>query len=1006
MRLGKAKVWGAALVAASGLVVCLAAGPTQALDPQRSLSQYKHTRWTVEDGAPASIEAIAQTPDGFLWLGTPQGLYRFDGLSFQAMAPPRPAHSMNDRVVSLMVTRSGALWAGYEQGGIAVFEKGRFRLLYDPKIFNAVVGRMAEGRDGTVWAATSHPRARLARYRDGRWAPVGADAGLPDQELTDLLIDRDGALWAASDGFVAKLAPGDRRFVIVRKDLGEGVGLAQDRHGRIWAGDARGTRVIAGPPAARSEFPLARQSRITRIIVDRDQNLWGAQHPDGVFRIRAAGQATETLSAAQGLTSAMAYDVFEDREGSLWVATVRGLDRFRAASIAPEPAVPANSPYGYATFADTRGAVYISDSDTLYRALPGEPLKPLARGLEHPSMLCEAPGGGIWVGLGRKIVRVDGGKVYPVPTPDFSNLYFTACTPGADGEMWAAGFMAGVLRYKDGRWTRSLPEPLGRAVTALEADAQGRIVIDGGRGAMLWDGSGFKPIQTATRPVRGGTMPMARGPLGVLAGSDRGLTRFRGQVSQFISRDRFAFLGLSHGLAQTAEETWLFGAAGLVRMRNADLARAFDDPKAPLPARIYDLKDGLPGPASFKYRADLAVGGDGRVWIATTGGVASLAPARQPFNRVPPPVAITGVTVDGVRMVEIASIVLPKGARTLQIDYAAPSLAIPERVRFRYRLEGVDGDWIEADGRRQAFYTNLKPGKYLFQVKAANNDGVWNDAGAKLEVELPPTLFQSRLFLALCLLATGALAVLAYRWRLSRVTQRLQATLRERMAERERIARELHDTLLQGVQGLILKFQSVSRQIPPESPARDLLEKALDRAEDVVVEARDRVRSLRADAASDLGATLAELARQMGLASSAKTEVLVEGTVLDLHPVVADEIERIVIEALFNAHRHAQASRIAIGVTFDPKRLCVSVRDDGVGIDQSVLDAGGRDGHFGLAGMQERACKIGGALTIRSRTGQGCEIDLTIPGGVAYAARRAALWTKIWRRAPQLETAA
>lgn len=993
MATGFARIGCAALLAAAFL-----ARPVQALDPQRAIGQYKHTRWTVEDGAPGSVEAIAQTPDGYLWLGTPLGLYRFDGLTFEPMRPPRPSYSMSDRVVSLMVARDGALWVGYEAGGIAVWDRGRFRLIFDPKIFRFVVIRLAEGRDGTIWAATTNPRARLARLMDGQWRSVDDITGLPADDLSDVLVARDGTVWATAGGAVSRLAPGAKRFTVVRTGMGEGVGLAQDGQGRIWAADARGTRVIDSPPGPGGEYALPSTSRQTRIIIDRDQNLWGVQHPDGLFRVRI-GEASrpEAFSAGQGLSSAMAYAAFEDREGSLWVATVRGLDRFRPASVVPEPLVPTSSPYGYVVFADGRGVVYVSDSTTLYRALPGQPLKPLIRDIGHASMMCDAGDGGIWVGLGDRVVRVEGGKVTPLPKPPFANVYTTACARDGRGDLWVAGFMAGLLRHDGKAWTASLPKPLGLAITALEADWRGRIVADGGRGAVLVDGKDIRTIATPPRPERGGTMPMADGPLGVLAGSDRGLTRFQDDRSQFLSRDRFPVLGLSHGLAQTDRETWLLGAAGLVRIQNADLERAFLDPKAGLPARIFDLKDGLPGPASYKYRADLAVGGDGRVWMATSNGIAWLDPARLPVNTVPPPVTIRGVTVDGVRTEAPTAIILPKGARTLQIDYAALSLAVPERVRYRYRLEGVDADWVEAGSRRQAFYTNLKPGQYVFSVRAANNDGVWNEQGASLTLDLPPTLFQSRLFLLLCAGAAAGLLAGAYHWRMREMSQRLQAGLRERMAERERIARELHDTLLQGVQGLILKFQSATRQVPPELPARDQLERALDRAEDVVVEARDRVRSLRAGAAGDLVATLTEVAETMRSPGSTETVVTAQGRATDLHPLVADEIERVVTEALFNAHRHARATRIDVLVAFEPRRLRVSVHDDGVGIEPAVLEAGGREGHFGLAGMRERARKVRGVLTIRSAPGRGTEVELVAPANVAYATRPARwAWLRPW----------
>jgi signal transduction histidine kinase/ligand-binding sensor domain-containing protein len=1002
MATGFARIGCAALLAAAFLV-----GPARALDPQRAIAQYKHTRWTVEDGAPGSVEAIAQTPDGYLWLGTPLGLYRFDGVTFEPMRPPRPSYSMSDRVVSLMVNHAGALWVGYEAGGIAVWERGRFRLIFDPKIFRSVVIRLAEGRDGTIWAATTNPNARLARLTDGQWRSVDDITGLPADDLSDVLVARDGTVWATAGGAVSRLAPGAKRFTVVRSGLGEGVGLAQDGQGRIWAADARGTRVIDGPQPPGGEYALPSASRQTRIIIDRDQNLWGVQHPDGLFRVRI-GEASrpETFSAGQGLSSAMAYAAFEDREGSLWVATVRGLDRFRPASVVPEPLVPTSSPYGYVVFADSRGVVYVSDSTTLYRALPGQPLRPLIPNIGHASMMCDAGDGGIWVGLGDRVVRVEGDRATPLPKPPFANTYTTACARDGRGDLWAAGFMAGLLRYDGKAWSASLPKPLGLAITALEADWRGRIVADGGRGAVLVDGKDVRAIATPPRPERGGTMPMADGPLGVLAGSDRGLTRFQDDKTQFLSRDRFPVLGLSHGLAQTDRETWLLGAAGLVRIQNADLERAFQDPKAGLPARVFELKDGLPGPASYKYRADLAVGGDGRVWMATSSGIAWLDPARLPVNAVPPPVTIRSMTVDGVRTEAPTTLTLPRGARTLQIDYAALSLAIPERVRFRYRLEGVDADWVEAGGRRQAFYTNLKPGRYVFRVRAANNDGVWNEQGASLALDLPPTLFQSRLFLLLCAGAAAGLLAGTYHWRMRDVSRRLQAGLRERMAERERIARELHDTLLQGVQGLILKFQSATRQVPPELPARDQLERALDRAEDVVVEARDRVRSLRAGTAGDLVATLSEVAETMRSPGSTETVVIAQGRPADLHPLVADEIERVVIEALFNAHRHARATRIDVLVAFETRRLRVSIHDDGVGVEPAVLEAGGREGHFGLAGMRERARKIRGALSIRSTPGRGTEVELVAPANVAYATRPAARWAWLRPWAARRETKA
>ncbi|PHY21530.1 sensor histidine kinase [Caulobacter sp. BP25] len=259
---------------------------------------------------------------------------------------------------------------------------------------------------------------------------------------------------------------------------------------------------------------------------------------------------------------------------------------------------------------------------------------------------------------------------------------------------------------------------------------------------------------------------------------------------------------------------------------------------------------------------------------------------------------------------------------------------------------------------------------------------------ARVVLDLPPALVQSRLFQLLCVALSLALLVVAFQWRMGRLTERLQARLRERIAERERIARELHDTLLQGVQGLILTFQSAARQVPADLPARNQLERALDRAEAVVVEARDRFRSLRVSVGGDLMTTLRDVAASMRSENSAEVVTTAIGRPIDLHPLVADEVERIVIEALFNAHRHARASLIEMIVAFESKRLRINVRDNGVGIDPAVLEVAARDGHFGLAGMRERARKIRASLTVRATPERGADVELVVPSAMAYARRR------------------
>ena len=387
---------------------------------------------------------------------------------------------------------------------------------------------------------------------------------------------------------------------------------------------------------------------------------------------------------------------------------------------------------------------------------------------------------------------------------------------------------------------------------------------------------------------------------------------------------------------------------------------------------------------------------DLRVWFTVTDHLAWIDPTHLTRNSLPPSVSIQRLIANDRSYALPLGGALPKGVSKLEIDYTALSLTFPQRNRFLYRLDGVDDDWVDPGTRRQAFYTNLGPGHYRFSVIASNNDGVWNRAGASLDFDIPPTFLQSRLFAALCVALGLVLAWLLYSLRLRQVALRIRGRLEERLAERERIARELHDTLLQGFQGLILGFQAVAEQIPAEQPLHNQAERLLDRAENVLVEGRDRVRDLRvAQAGGELSRMLADAAASLEL--TPQITVVVEGTPRTLHPAICDEIMAIGKEALFNIARHAQAKSIEIGIRYDRAQLVARFLDDGVGIDQATLDQG-REGHFGLTGMRERARKIRASFVVTSRVGSGTEIELVVPASVAYARNITGVWRWLPRR--------
>jgi signal transduction histidine kinase len=343
---------------------------------------------------------------------------------------------------------------------------------------------------------------------------------------------------------------------------------------------------------------------------------------------------------------------------------------------------------------------------------------------------------------------------------------------------------------------------------------------------------------------------------------------------------------------------------------------------------------------------------------------------------------------------------LPPLFRELEIDYTALSLVAPEKILFRYKLDGRDVDWQEVGSRRQAFYSDLPPGTYRFHVIASNNSGVWNEQGDTLSFSVAPAYWQTNWFRALCVLG-GALAVWALvRLRVRQVAARVRGQLEGRMAERERIARELHDTLLQGVQGLLLRFQVAAERIPKGEPAREMMERALERADEVLDEGRARVKGLRAPVGGvpRLPQGLARIVEQLAPADASPFRITVEGAVRELDPIVREEVQLVAREALTNAYRHANANNIEAEITYADDGLTLRIRDDGQGIDAVMLREG-RPGHFGLVGMRERARKIRARLRIWSKPGAGTEVEIRVPAGIAYRefaslSRRKPWWRK------------
>jgi len=396
----------------------------------------------------------------------------------------------------------------------------------------------------------------------------------------------------------------------------------------------------------------------------------------------------------------------------------------------------------------------------------------------------------------------------------------------------------------------------------------------------------------------------------------------------------------------------------------------------------------------------IAESSDGRLWFATTKGIAWLDPAKFQENRnyLPPPVMISSIFSNGKTYTGSKNLTLPAHTEELEIDYTALSLAIPERVLFRYMLDGVDKEWRDAGNRRQAFYTNLAPRNYRFRVVASNNSGVWNEEGAFLDFAIAPAYYQTWWFRLSCVVAFIGLLWALYRLRVQQVTAQVRQRLQGRADERERIARELHDSLLQSFQGLQLSLYSGVGLLPDRpdvAKAKERLEGVINRADEAIKEGRDAIQGLRSSTTetNSLAASLSTLGEELACNQTNQNypavDVRVEGAPRDLHPILRDDVFRIAGEALRNAFLHAQANRIEVDIRYGSERFRVRIRDDGKGIDSQIVTDKGRPGHWGLRGMQERAKLVGGNLGVWTKLDSGTEIELTVPASTAYAKSRA-----------------
>ena len=991
-------------------------GQAHAIAPDRKLWQLNHKSWTAKDGVPTSITSIAQTADGYLWLGTATGLYRFDGARFEEYRPAIGTYP-NSSVYFLKAQPGGGLWIGWQHSGISFLHHGVLR-----NFSSAEVGAVADGTvwgfdftpDGSVWAAGING---IARYDGKRWRTLGADAGYTAKKTSAVFVDRAGRVGAFSEQGLFIWEPGATRFAAPIGKTDTRQPPQQGPDGRIYFMEDRGIRVIDS--LARYDEPdhplIYREMSggTGSMLIDRDNRLWfdtvkGGVHradPDNRNAFDADGlrAGTDTFSNSDGLTGNLVSLFYEDSEGSMWVATGNGLDRFRQVDInvlrAPDNKLRVD---GAGLLAGPDDTIWLGRNSPRLGLLR---MGPDGRRIASPyndsgGALAYGPDGALWSVGWRTVRRLgpDGRTTTVALPPDMGPVSrIHRIMPDADGGLWASLVGGGIYRYRDGKWERpvALPGEGKRSAMSMVTDGAGRRWFGYGDNLIVRLADGKATQFASAQGMELGAVSVLYLHEGQLWAAGRsGVALLRGEAFVPLRLTATDAVNVSGMLIDGGGDMWLNTSRGLLRLPAAQVRAAVASGAPVTQARLFDATDGLAGVATLLQPQSLALAGDGKIWLATRENVGWLDPAALMPVPAPAAVLIQAISAAGMQHRDPAQrtsvLQLPPNSRDVRIDYASTILNTPERVRFKYRLLGYDEQWQDAGLRRQAFYTGLAPGDYRFQVMAEHGEGNWGPQGDGLRFTVLPAYYQTWWFRALM----GALAALAvwllYRWRLRRVELRFRERIEARQAERERIARELHDTLLQGTQAMILRFHSAAIALPAQDPARALMDRALEQADHMLVEGRERVHDLRAS--DHFGVGVAALIERDGAALAREAGVQFtlheHGDPRPILPATCHELYRIAIEAVSNAARHAQARAIVVEVRYEFGGVGLTVSDDGRGVPADVLQRGHAEGHWGLPGMRERAARVMATLQIVSPPGKGTRVTLRIPAKLAYAASR------------------
>ena len=946
------------------------------------ISQLMHRSITAEEGAPIGISSIAQTPDGFLWLATPHGLFRFDGVTFQQMFQEQlPASG----ALKVWVDEDGSLWVGSFVGGVSHIKDGAVVNYSGHGLPGGTVFSIIRRSDGRIWMASILDVA----YLDGdHWVSASKHYGLPFQHPANLSLDSDGTLWIKGQNNSFALPVGSEKFQVKPKDAAasSGVGLPSSV---AWTDDDEGDG---------------------EAVTDSSGAIW-LSRLGGFERFRhpsegraAAEKSPEFVKGKDQLTDAYVSNFLEDRDGNMWVATQKGLDLFRRPRFTrvafPDPVrnpgVAAGDQGDVWITSFWQSLFHLSRSNELTSdlSLKGDKLEPALKPERGISLAIRDQSGSVWFAGTDTFVRLHNNQIEHFELPDAlkkAGTQYQSLAFDEKGAVWVTISVVGLWKYSNGTWSIN-----GGRTDLPTQQWPLSLVLDPLKGLWLGYASDHLALLHNDRienfykeqGLNVGNV-LTINPFGqhVWIGGDQGVSLFTdGSFHSLFGVGDQRFRSTTGIVETQSGELWINGALGIFRIPADELRAAEKNANYAVHFDKYDAADGLDGASiNVRPKPTLIIGGDGRIWATTSSGVVWIDPAHLQKNSSQPTPLIESVTADGqtYNVEGDGAVRLPKHANAIRVDYTSAVLGIPSRAQFRYRLVGFDPAWQTVSGRRQAFYTNLPPAEYHFELQASNEDGVWSKTTASARINVTPTFWQTRWFTALWIISIIVILIVLYIVRIRQIEVREWV----RRNERERIARDMHDTILQSVQSLIFQVHTASRLNVDGDLQRREMDAAIGAAQEALVEGRDKLMELRGQDESSYGFVekLMRLDTVIGIGDTPKYSVIVKGTPRTLRSKAGDELYQVAKELVTNAVHHADAEHVEILISYGRWKLLVRVNDDGCGVDRSLSKGMAPAGHFGLLGVRERVRAMGAHISIRTRAEGGTQVEVRVSAVRVYA---------------------